>query len=103
MLEKTLPGVLNQSVLKPYGRLTHFKIDSDQRAAEFELVLEGELQPLRVAITRFELVSENDEAFVVIHEMLTSRQWLTQLARDQVIGKRFKLPATAAKYAEMLL
>ena len=103
MLEKTLPGVLNQSVLKPYGQLTHFKLDSDQRSAEIELVLNGEVQPLRVAIQRFEIIPSGDDVFVVIHEMITSRAWLTQAARDHVIGKRFKLPANAAKYASMVL
>ena len=39
LITKTVPSLLNDRVLKPYGALTDFKFDSKLRTAEGELLL----------------------------------------------------------------
>lgn len=102
LIEKTVPGLLNERVLKPYGELTAFKFNSSQRSAEAEVMLKGETQPLRLRIGSYDLISEGGRTFVVINNLVTSREWVTRLAQDFVIGKRFELPESVAKYASMI-
>ena len=50
----------------------------------------------------YELINEGDRTFVVIKELITSREWMTRLAQEFVIGKRFEIPESVAKYAAMI-
>jgi len=102
LIEKTVPGLLNDRVLKPYGELTSFKFKSAECSAEAELMLKGETQPVRLRIGSYELISEGERTFVVIKELITSREWMTRLAQEFVIGKRFEIPESVAKYASMI-
>jgi hypothetical protein len=102
LIEKTIPGLLNERVLKPYGELTAFKFNSKERSAEGEMMLKGETQPVRLRIGRYDLVSEGGRTFVVINDLVTSREWMTRLAHEFVVGKRFELPESVGKYASMI-
>ncbi|HMJ88343.1 MAG TPA: hypothetical protein VK530_00920 [Candidatus Acidoferrum sp.] len=102
LIEKTVPGLLNDRVLKPYGELTAFKLNSRERSAEGEIMLKGEREPVRVRIGSYEFIHEGDRTFVVINDLITSREWLTRLAQQFVIGKPFELPASMGKYAAMI-
>ena len=102
LIEKTVPGLLNDRVLKPYGELTAFKFDSSQRSAEAEIMLKGETQPVQLRIGSYDLISEGDRTFVIVKNLVTSREWMTRLAQDFVVGKRFELPQSLGKYAAMI-
>jgi hypothetical protein len=102
LIEKTVPSLLNDRVLKPYGELSAFKFDSNQRTAEGELLLHGEREPIHVRIGAYELVTEGTRTYVVIKQFSTSRDWITRLAEDFVIGRRFALPESFGKYVAML-
>ncbi len=103
LIEKTVPGLLNDRVLKPYGQLTAFKFNSGERSAEGEIMLKGETQPVRLRIGSYDLVSEGGRTFVIIKDLTASREWLTQLAQNFVVGKRFELPESIGKYAAMIV
>jgi hypothetical protein len=47
-------------------------------------------------------VSESGRTFVVINDLVTSREWMTRLAHEFVVGKRFELPESVGKYASMI-
>jgi hypothetical protein len=102
LIEKTVPGLLNDRVLKPYGELTAFKFNSGERSADAEILLKGETQPVRLRIGSYELVTEGGRTFVIIKDLVTSREWMTRLAQDFVVGKRFELPESMGKYAAMI-
>jgi hypothetical protein len=103
LIEKTAVAMLNQAVLKPYGTLTKLKLDTTARRIEAELELKGETEPVRLDIGEYELVEEDDSAWLVIKEISTSREWLTRLANDFAVGRRFELPASVRSYLPMLL
>lgn len=102
LIEKTVPGLLNDRVLKPFGELTTFKFNSSERSAEGELMLKGESQSIRLRIGSYDVVNDGGKTFIVINSMMTSREWITRLAQEFVIGKRFELPESVAKYAAMI-
>lgn len=102
LIEKTVPGLLNDRVLKPFGELTGFKFNSRERSADAELMLKGETQPVRLRIGSYDLLNEGGRTFVVINNLQTSREWMTRLAEEFVVGKKFELPESVAKYAAMI-
>lgn len=103
VVEKAAAAMLNQAVLKPYGTLTRLKLDTTARTIEAELELKGETQPVQLRVAAFEIIQEGEEAYFLIQGMTTSRDWLTVLTRDFVVGRKFKIPASVRAYLPMLL
>lgn len=97
------PGVLNNGVLQPYGRITGFKLNSESRELDVTVELNGEVEPLRVHIEEYELVEESGKIFLIIHRVITSRTWLTALARDLAVGRKLELPENIAKQVARFL
>jgi hypothetical protein len=79
-----------------FGTMTTLQIDSTNHRASFELELRGETQPLRVSIGHYELTVANGKTFLEIHEVTTSREWMTLLAQQLVKGKKFEGPEMVA-------
>src|SRR5579885_3081266 len=79
-----------------YGTMTTLQIDSTNHSALFDLELKGETQPLRVNIGRYELTNANGKTFIEIHEVTTSREWLSLLAQQMVKGKKIEVPELLA-------
>ena len=103
LIGKTAVAMLNQSVLKPYGTLKELKLDTQQRTIDAELELRGETQPVRIQISEYELIEEDDATYLVLKGITTSREWLTTLARDFAVDRRLKLPEAARNYLPMLV
>jgi hypothetical protein len=102
LIEKTAMAMLNQSVLKPYGTLTRLKLDTATRSLEAELELKGESQPVRIHVPEYQLIEEDNGVWVVIKSIATSRDWLTSLARDFAVGRKFQLPESVRSFLPML-
>ncbi len=102
LIEKTAVAMLNQSVLKPYGTLTRLKLDTTNHSLEAELELKGESQPVRIQVPEFELLEESGSAYLIIKSISTSREWLTTLARDFAVGRKFAIPESARSFLPMI-
>jgi hypothetical protein len=103
LVEKTGTAMLNQSVLKPYGTLTRLKLDTAARSLSAEVELNGETQPVIIQIHEYELSEEGESLYFIIKKIETSREWLTALARDFAVDRKFEVPAAARKYLPMIL
>lgn len=99
MVENMALPMLNNSLLKPYGKANSLKLNSSEKSASVVLDLKGETQPVEIRITRYEILKEGDKLFLVIHGAQTSREWLTNLAQDHLLGKKLELPQQVAAYA----
>jgi hypothetical protein len=102
LIKKTIPPLLNDRLLKPYGELTEFELDSATHSIEGMLRLKGETEPVRIRVGKYQIVFEGEDSFVIIHELVTSREWLTRLAHDFVVGRKFRVPDGLAKFVPML-
>jgi hypothetical protein len=102
LIEKTALAVLNQSVLKPYGTLTRLKLDTSNHSIEAELDLKGETQPVRIQVQEYDLLDESGKSFFVIKIIQTSREWLTVLARDFAVGRKFEVPESVRSFLPMI-
>jgi hypothetical protein len=102
LIEKTAVAMLNQSVLRPYGTLTRLKLDTANCSVEADLDLKGESAPVRIQVPRYELIEEKGATYLVIKSISTSRDWLTTLARDFAVDRRFELPESVRSFLPML-
>ena len=88
--------MLNNSWLKPYGQATDLKLNSTDKTLEITVQLRGETAPIRIEVQDYELREERGKTFVVIKQVTTSREWMTQLARNFLVGKELEVPAEVA-------
>ena len=102
LMEKTATAMLNQSVLKPYGTLTRLKLDTGNRSVEADLELSGETQPVRIHVQEYELIEADGRASIVIKQITTSRAWLTRLAQDFAVDRKFDLPESVRSFLPMI-
>jgi hypothetical protein len=102
LVEKAGMALLNQAVLKPYGTLTQLKLDTTARTIEAELELKGEAQPVQLQVREYELCEQDGRATVVLKDVHTSREWLTTLMGNFVVGKEFTLPDSVKKFLPMI-
>lgn len=102
LLEKTAAAMLNQSVLKPYGTLIRLKLDTGARSIDAELELKGETQPVSIEVHEYELNEENGHIYFVVKSISTSRDWLTTLARDFAVDRKFELPDAVRSFLPVI-
>ena len=93
LTEKLALPLLNKSILAPYGKATRLSLNSAAKTVELELQLTGERELVRLQVTRYELTKEGDNAYAIIREIQTSREWLTTLAGQHLLNRRLKLPS----------
>lgn len=104
--ENTVSFVLEKMLrrkLERYGRLLEFKLDSRQGAASVKVLLEGETDPVTVWIDEYQLISHRDGTSVAVTRARASRQWLTFLLEDFLLGRPLQVPAEYASYVKMVL
>ena len=93
VLEQMALAYLNGNLLAPYGRATSLRIDSTAKTICIEAELKGEVSPVKIEITDYEIKQEGDRYFAKVRGIRTSREWLTTLAMKHLRNVRFELPA----------
>src|SRR5688572_10771258 len=96
MIESVVLPMLNNAWLKPFGQATSLKLDSSNRSAEIVLELKGEHTPLKIHVQEYDVLQEPNGTFIVVKAVTTSREWMTAMAREYLVGRRLAVPAEAA-------
>jgi hypothetical protein len=96
MIEAVALPMLNNVWLKRFGQATSLKLDSTKKSAEIVLELKGEHTPLTIHVQEYEVLREPNGTFVVIKSVTTSREWMTGMAREYLVGRRLAVPPEAA-------
>ena len=92
LFEKVAKPILNRTVLAPYGEARELRLDTSGKSAEIVVALKGERDPVRITVGRYEVSEVGFDVFVTVHEIDTSREWMTELAERNVVGRAFQLP-----------
>ena len=89
--------------LEPYGCVSAFSLDSKNNRAALTILLKGETQPVTLDIREYVFAADAQGAYLVVKQAITSREWLTVLVQDLLIGRRLPIPDKYAAYAKLLL
>lgn len=103
LIEQGALSYLNTQILAPFGRATSLRLDSNAKTLAIELELNGEVAPVKIQITDYELLQETNRFFLKIQHVQTSREWLTGLANARFCGQRFEIPEQAGRWLMRML
>lgn len=96
MIEAVALPMLNNVWLKPFGHAVSLKLDSSNKSAEILLELKGEHTTIKIHVQDYEVLREKDGTYLIVKSVTTSREWMTAMAREYVVGRKLALPPEAA-------
>jgi hypothetical protein len=81
-------------LVERYGTVLDFQLNSVGRSLSFTILLKGEETPIKVNVYEYTLSTAEGKSVLVIDrsKIDTSREWLTELIRDQVGQKPLVVP-----------
>ena len=103
MVEAVALPMLNNAWLKPFGQATSLRLDSSNKSAEITFELKGEQLPLHIHVQEYDVLREPGGTFVVVKAVTTSREWMTAMAREYLVGRKLAVPPEAAGMMSRLL
>lgn len=84
------------------GTMTELSIDTKNRVIHVRLDLVGETEPIQIDVPKFEITQRGDQSSITILDASASREWLTEVLRQFVVGKSFPLPPQAGAVLKLL-
>jgi|SRR6266850_5464980 len=103
LIESTAPAVLNETLMRPYGRITSLKIDSLEKTLRLEALLRGEKESICVDVLAYEIVQRNGQTSFIAKKIKTSRAWITTLAEQELIDRPIPIPEQLSGWVKRLL
>lgn len=96
MLSQAAKAYLNGQ-FSHYGKVQELKIDSRAQRADVTCLLEGETSPVSISVGRFTVHDQGAKKFIEARDCTCTRLWMHRLIKDHVEGRRFEIPAAAAR------
>ena len=103
LVASAAPAILNEKILADYGKITCLELDSAAKKLHVEVLLRGESQPIRVEIGLYKIERDHGSVLFTIQEITTSREWITTLARRQLVNRPITLPKQFSRWIGHLL
>lgn len=101
-LSSTGKSLLNRKLDK-FGEISHLNLDSTKDEIELEVLLKGELAPLKVILKGYTFSQRDGVHYISIQNIKTSREWLNHVVQDYVHGKEFKVPKKYVRLIKKIL
>lgn|ERR1700722_9302210 len=92
-------------LIRPYGKVLEFRLDTRERTVFASFRLKGELEAIQFWIHQYELVTnKKGQTFIVVDgkDIETSREWLTKLIGDQLGRQKVLVPEQFGWLVQML-
>lgn len=87
-----LKAFLNEK-FKAYGEVLDCQIDTVTASMSLHALLHGESAPVTVTVDRYEVKRDSEGPYIVLHQLASSRAWLTTLLNSFFSGKRYAIPS----------
>lgn len=84
---------LLSNVYGRYGTVLDIKINSNEKQIRLSAMLLGEKEPIDVFIDGYSISESFGVAYFQPNKVTLSREWLTVLASELIVGKMFALPS----------
>ena len=82
--------------------MTELSIDTKNKRVRVRLELLGEKEPIEVEILRYSLKEKGETTYIFIEEATSSREWVTVVLSDFVVGQDLALPSKAGAVLKFL-
>ena len=95
---------LNMVLNGKYGEIKALNLESKVKKLTLAVQLNGEAEAVDIEVGRYEINDSNPEAIkIALHELKVSKQWMQELATDQVEGQSFDIPSKLSGVVKMIL
>jgi hypothetical protein len=84
------------------GQMTELSVDTKKRAFRLRLELAGEAEPIDIHVRKYSLERRTERATLTIVDATASREWLTHVLQEFVVGHKFTIPDQAAAVLKLL-
>jgi len=88
--------------LSAIGEVTSMTLDTAQRRAQLRLALRGDAAPIDVDLREYRLEHGDGGDWLTVIDATASREWLTGVLQQFVVGRRFHIPSAAARTLRLL-
>ena len=82
--------------------MSDVSIDTSTREVRVRLELAGEPTPVEIHVVNYNIEQHGEQAMLTIGNATASREWVTELLRQFVVGQRFVIPERAAAIVKLL-
>jgi len=89
--------------IKQYGQIISIKIDSTNKAMSLEVMLKGELQPLKIELYEYKFIEDVSGFYLEVKRIGANRYWVNSLVEIYLTKKRFSLPREFSKPIKALM
>ena len=96
-----LRGFFNSKYSR-FGQMTDVSVDTSKREVRVRLELVGEETPVDIHVKDYRLEEQGARATVTVGDATASREWVSELLREFVVGRTFVLPERAAAIVKLL-
>jgi hypothetical protein len=87
-----------------YGEVQSLVLDTKEHSLELKILLNGESDAVDMSIGYYEINdSVPEKPVVVLNQITASRQWMQELAADNIEGKTIEIPVKLAPMIKMVL
>ena len=83
--------------------MVKFNLDSKTKSIALEVMLDGEVEPLRISVNKYEITEASGKHYVEIHDVVTSRAWINTLIKQYLNNKKFELPNEYVSLLKMVV
>ena len=85
------------------GKVLELRIDSQEKKILLQLLLQGESEPVSVAIHKYQIVQIDQDYFFIVDDITITKEWMDTLAKKYFLHKKFAIPSAYAKYLNKII
>jgi hypothetical protein len=82
--------------------MSDVSIDTSTREIRVRLELAGEPTPVEIHVRHYSIEQQGERATVTIGDATASREWVSELLRQLVVGRPIVIPERAAAIVKLL-
>jgi len=86
-----------------FATMRDFRLDTRGKRIEMLLLLKGEETPMHIVIEEYEIVREDGEYFLRAGRIVSSKEWINEMAALYLRKLRLPIPEQYAKMLKLLV
>ena len=101
-LAKVLQMIVNH-FFDDIGKVLELRIDSKAKKILLQVLLQGESEPVSIAIHTYKIVKKEQGYFFIVDDMTITKEWMDRVAKKYFVQKPLAIPSHYAKYLQKII
>jgi cell division protein FtsX len=85
-----------ESKIGEYAEVENVTINSREKQIDLLLHPRGDDKNLKIRVEAYSVENRDEKYILSVQEVSSSREWLTRLAKDYIVGREYIIPEIAA-------